>query len=610
MRAAVALGVVGPPLAAAGVAGAARADGCTACAATAASIAPPLRPVQRLLRADPRPAHGVLVRLLDAPTPPDYTLDDAQRDKLDLVCRKLGLRAGDAAARRRLRLGLAVACTPPSTTACSVTGVTLSREQRAFVRQARRRARPRRPGRDPAAGLPRRRRRPVRRGRVDRDGRARRRRRTTRCSPRRCTDWCARAGRVLVQQMSRAGAAPGGGPVHRVLHRARHAHAPGRARPSRCSKTPGSRCATSQAMREHYVRTVRGVATPPSRRAGTRSSTSSARRSRGCGGSTWSAAALAFERGPHGRRPDPGVRRTADGVSGMPSTRPGSDEHVLRRLAFDGSAFVARPARTALGVLGCPCGDVHDRRVQHRHSVIDMVWGLGFVVALVVVRRVERSRRRDADGCSSRCWSSVWGLRLAIYIALAGPRQGRGPALRRRCSAKAKGNPNAVRAPVGLPHPGRRALVRLAAGAGGRCTRAAVRPWLSWVGVAVWVVGVVLRGGRRLPARGVQGRPGEQGRGDGPWPVALHPPPQLLRRRLRLVGPVPRRRPAWPGVLTVAVAADHDVRAGARDRRQAAREADGRPSPATPTTSRGPAGSCPCRRRRLLRNGNLWVTVA
>ena len=42
-----------------------------------------------------------------------YTLEDAQRAKLDLVARKLGLRAGHAAARRRLRLGCVRASTRP-----------------------------------------------------------------------------------------------------------------------------------------------------------------------------------------------------------------------------------------------------------------------------------------------------------------------------------------------------------------------------------------------------------------------------------------------------------------------------------------------------------------
>ena len=42
-------------------------------------------------------------------TEPGYTVEDAQRDKLDLVCRKLGLEPGRPPPRHRLRLGLALA---------------------------------------------------------------------------------------------------------------------------------------------------------------------------------------------------------------------------------------------------------------------------------------------------------------------------------------------------------------------------------------------------------------------------------------------------------------------------------------------------------------------
>ncbi|OAK56648.1 SAM-dependent methyltransferase [Rhodococcoides kyotonense] len=65
---------------------------------------------------------------------PDYTLDDAQRDKLDLVCRKIGL---DAAPGQRF---LDVGCGWGSLSLhaaehydARVVGVTISREQKAFV---------------------------------------------------------------------------------------------------------------------------------------------------------------------------------------------------------------------------------------------------------------------------------------------------------------------------------------------------------------------------------------------------------------------------------------------------------------------------------------------
>ena len=63
---------------------------------------------------------------------PSYTLQDAQRDKLDLVCRKLGLRPG----MRMLDIGCgwgSLSLHAAEHYGVAVTGVTLSAEQRAFV---------------------------------------------------------------------------------------------------------------------------------------------------------------------------------------------------------------------------------------------------------------------------------------------------------------------------------------------------------------------------------------------------------------------------------------------------------------------------------------------
>ncbi|MDV6261218.1 cyclopropane-fatty-acyl-phospholipid synthase family protein [Rhodococcoides yunnanense] len=65
---------------------------------------------------------------------PDYTLDDAQRDKLDLVCRKIGLdkRAG----QRFLDVGCgwgSLSLHAAQEYGAQVVGVTISREQKAFI---------------------------------------------------------------------------------------------------------------------------------------------------------------------------------------------------------------------------------------------------------------------------------------------------------------------------------------------------------------------------------------------------------------------------------------------------------------------------------------------
>ena len=57
---------------------------------------------------------------------PGFTLADAQRAKLDLVCRKLGVEPGDAPPRHRLRVGIASAPRGAASSAREVTGVTLS----------------------------------------------------------------------------------------------------------------------------------------------------------------------------------------------------------------------------------------------------------------------------------------------------------------------------------------------------------------------------------------------------------------------------------------------------------------------------------------------------
>ena len=73
------------------------------------------------------------------PTTRAYTLDDAQRDKLDLVCRKLGLHegGGHAHAGRRLRLGLLAAARRLDATASAGSASPSRRAGRAGPRAGR-----------------------------------------------------------------------------------------------------------------------------------------------------------------------------------------------------------------------------------------------------------------------------------------------------------------------------------------------------------------------------------------------------------------------------------------------------------------------------------------
>ena len=133
----------------------------------------PLRPVQRVLRAAAGRDDGVLVGVLHA-RGPAAGRRAAREARPDLP--QARPQAGHAAARRRLRLGLA----DPARRRALRRARHRHHARRPAARlhrQARRRARSRRPGRGAPAGLPRvrRDRRVLRRGQLDRDGRARRR---------------------------------------------------------------------------------------------------------------------------------------------------------------------------------------------------------------------------------------------------------------------------------------------------------------------------------------------------------------------------------------------------------------------------------------------------
>ncbi len=157
---------------------------------------------------------------------PSYTVEDAQRDKLELVGRKLGLRPG----ARLLDIGCgwgSMSLYAAEHFGAQVTGVTIAAEQKRFIDATDPRTRPRGPGRDPAPGLPRRARRRLRRGGLARDGRARR--------PGELPDLCPGPARQGASRRAGARAAdvatgqvPRWRSVHRGVHRAGHAHASGR----------------------------------------------------------------------------------------------------------------------------------------------------------------------------------------------------------------------------------------------------------------------------------------------------------------------------------------------------------------------------------------------
>jgi hypothetical protein len=155
-------------------------------------------------------------------------------------------------------------------------------------------------------------------------------------------------------------------------------------------------------------------------------------------------------------------------------------------------------------------------------SIVDVAWGLGFVVIAWVAFV-------SGDGDSGRrsllaVLVTVWGLRLAGYI---GRRKLRHPGEDPRYGEWRKkwGDRFWIVSLVTVFLLQAVFVWVVSLPVQAASARDAGLGWLDLVGVALWAVG--------------QGRSAEEDPPtlrDGPWPLALYPPPQLLRRLLRLVG--------------------------------------------------------------------------
>ena len=255
--------------------------------------------------------------------------------------------------------------------------------------------------------------------------------------------------------------------------------------------------------------------------------------------------ALAFEEGRMGVDQILMVKPTLDGRSSLPRGA------RLLMADFPWDAFLAALPFTLLAaVLVLGTTFLVALRVG-RHAVVDVAWGLGFVAVAVASYLTSAGEGDD--------------LRRALLLGMtvpvgdpAGrahrpplPRQGRGPALRGAAGARAR-QPDLVRVPQGLPHPGRRAVVRLAARAGRGPSRHRRSGWLVWVGVAVWAVGLFFEAVGDHQLHRFRDDPASKGQvlDTGLWRYTRHPNyfgDACVWWGLSLVA-----FSAWPGILTLA----------------------------------------------------------
>jgi hypothetical protein len=169
-----------------------------------------------------------------------------------------------------------------------------------------------------------------------------------------------------------------------------------------------------------------------------------------------------------------------------------------------------------------------------KHSVMDVAWGAGIMVAGAVSYLASAGHGVPARRYRLVAAAAAWGYRLASHVAVRARDADEDPRYR-DLLARAPGNRNlyalrAVYLPQGvilwvacLPLPAgmvQRAPVSAITIAG--CRRLGHR--------------VLLRGRRRLAAGEVPRRPGQPRPDHGPGTVAVHQAPELLRRRVHVVG--------------------------------------------------------------------------
>jgi cyclopropane-fatty-acyl-phospholipid synthase len=185
---------------------------------------------------------------------PDYTLADAQRDKLELICTKLGLTPG----ARLLDIGCgwgSLSLYAAQEHQVQVTAVTLSAQQGGFVT-----GRVRELGLESLVDVQVRDYRDITGAGYDAIASVEMGEHVgAEQYPRFCAalhDHVRPGGRVLIQQMSRAGRAPGGGPfIESFIAPDMHMRPLGET--INLLERAGLEVQGAQAMREHYVRTIR-----------------------------------------------------------------------------------------------------------------------------------------------------------------------------------------------------------------------------------------------------------------------------------------------------------------------------------------------------------------
>ncbi len=310
-------------------------------------------------------------------------------------------------------------------------------------------------------------------------------------------------GRFLVQQMSRAaGNAPGGGPfIEAYIAPDMHMRPLGET--IGLLEAGGFEVRDVQALREHYVRTGAEW------RANLEDRWRRRRRPGGGGGrpgvATLPRGRVVGVRGAaHGRRPDPGGQT---------------------RVSFPTGDFLVGSAVAAGAVVVLVLITWLVGRALGRFNVIDVAWGLGFVVVAWVGFALSADHGDDTRRVLVAILVTLWGGRLAGYIAWRSRGHGEDP----RYEAMLEGHADPARRALGIFLTQAVAIWFVSLPVQVAMFEPSEPGALLFVGLAVWVVGFGFESIGDLQLAAFPRRSRQHGPGHGPRPVALHASPELLR---------------------------------------------------------------------------------
>ncbi|SFU05325.1 DUF1295 domain-containing protein [Arthrobacter sp. ov118] len=186
---------------------------------------------------------------------------------------------------------------------------------------------------------------------------------------------------------------------------------------------------------------------------------------------------------------------------------------------------------------------------QHRHSVIDTVWGLGFVVVAVVSWALSAGYGDAARRLLLLVLVAVWGVRLAVHIGVRA-RGGHEDPRYVDMLATAPGSRNAYALRrVYLPQGVVMFFVSLTIQVGMFAT--ANLGWLAFFGVLVWILGFVFETVGDWQLTQFKADPARRGTvlNTGLWRYTRHP--NYFGDAAVWAGLFLVAADSWPGVLTV-----------------------------------------------------------